>query len=470
MFVYSMADNVDEGRYAVKPDTDIIQPQTSADIPSDEATIRWCEPCCFEYNRRTKAVSYCPECNALFCQACNGAHAKLPTSWYHGVLSGSKMPVSNAVKPVKYPACEIHPGEHKKYHCVKHGTMICRICAKKKHDITCRITPISDICAEIGGSDVDNLKEDVHTTRELITDTILALDHTVHEIKLQNETLLSKLDDAFIKMKSKADNLCTEQCSIYSENQVFLSGVRDSLDNTLAKIDTVAKCTAAEHLFLHMQGIVERMHCLSKNVEESIREMRNVASTYSPNEILGSFALDLSSLGDVEATFKQTHYTSLPLPKTSFPRFQVNITRMNAKKLTSMDVKIPEDQFTCNIKGLTARNDGSLILSDFDNQKIKLISPDLLLTTCLTLPASPTDVCEVKNKIIVVPTNASTLHFMDISNPESIPVRFDKPLNLEYTVWACASYKDDLIVAAETEPTSVKLIDMSGQEKMVTIN
>ena len=65
----------------------------------------------------------------------------------------------------------------------------------------------------------------------------------------------------------------------------------------------------------------------------------------------------------------------------------------------------------------------------------------------------------------VVPTNAKTLHFIDISNPESIPVQFARPVNLEYTVWSCASYKDDLVVTAATKPRSVKLIDTFGKEK-----
>ena len=368
-----MTDNVDDGRYEIEPVSN-IQPRTSP----EEATTRWCEPCAYESDRRTEAVSYCPTCNALFCKACDDAHTRLPSSRHHEVIRGSEMPDSNADKPVKYPDCKIHPENHKDNYCATHGNIVCRLCAKKQHDKKCLIKSISDLCTEMGDCDIDNLKEDVNTVRDLVTDTTLTLDKNVNEIKLQNETLVqevdefrtnivSKLDDLFSEMKSRINEHCAQQCLKHLQNMSFLSDVTDSLDQTLAEIDKVAKYTVEEHLFLRMQEIIEKMYRLSKNVDESIKQMQIVHLSFSPNKALVSFASSLSSLGDVKT--EQMHSTSRPLPVANFPRLQLNIKPKSVKKLTSLNVKIPEDQYTCNIKGMAARNDGSLILPDYDNKR-----------------------------------------------------------------------------------------------------
>ena len=140
----------------------------------------------------------------------------------------------------------------------------------------------------------------------------------------------------------------------------------------------------------------------------------------------------------------------------------VDISHIVARKMSHMNITSPKDNDQPWVGGLAVTDNGTLLVGDFNIPTLKVFSQDTTLLSSVPLSDGCTDVTVTEDDIAVVSTRDKTLHFLDISNPPSPSVQ--RSISLSYTVWGITTYKDRLVVTADTTPPSVRMIDINGKE------
>ena len=120
------------------------------------------------------------------------------------------------------------------------------------------------------------------------------------------------------------------------------------------------------------------------------------------------------------------------------------------------------DDHDCDIWGLAVTSNGTLLLADYDNKTIKSVSPDNGVLSVLKMPCPPRTVTVLDYTTAVTNSYNKILYIIDISDPTALTIK--KEIQLRFRVIALAKYRSGLIVTCDTEPTSTKLIDLSGKE------
>ena len=141
---------------------------------------------------------------------------------------------------------------------------------------------------------------------------------------------------------------------------------------------------------------------------------------------------------------------------------RLDITQFKAEKSTSLDVKVDSDDHDCSIFDLAVTSNGTLLLADCANNTIKNVSPDNGVLSVLKMSSSALTVTALDATTAVASSDNKSLYIIDISDPTALAIK--KKIQLSFSVIFLAKYRSGLIVTCDTEPTSTKLIDLSGKE------
>ena len=134
-------------------------------------------------------------------------------------------------------------------------------------------------------------------------------------------------------------------------------------------------------------------------------------------------------------------------------------SEIKAQKHGSYNVKLDNDN-NCWITGMGITKDGRRLLTDFENMKIKLFSPDMTSLCSLSLSTRPGDIAITDDGEAVVSCFQENL-ILDISEKD---VKIKGKLKLPFIAAAIEPYKDKLLVASwNTSPRGAKLVDRDGQ-------
>ena len=174
-----------------------------------------------------------------------------------------------------------------------------------------------------------------------------------------------------------------------------------------------------------------------------------------------------------------------------------NIMKLHATKMPSLNAKTVDDERTCAISAMAITNDGTLILMDANNMKLKLFTKDDKLVTTLKLSNDPTSVAVINDARVVVSTrkwsdedqddgngsgdgddddeNDDTLEgpsgyeydelqFLDISNPASLSVQ--RTMSVDYSITGMTVCHGNLVISSykwnEDGPECVRMTDLNG--------
>ena len=464
---------------------------------STEYVDPWCDLCYDDTGDMVQAYGFCPECNVFICKTCHGNHRKWPTMKTHKILSRSKMPKSQAEKPVKYPVCSRHAGVVRDHYCIDHSRMICNECIKPTHQ-SCSVPPVSAICQSLGSSDIQQFETIVDTLKQSVLSTKSALESNVTEIENQKDDLIKQAKEERDKLISRAGELyentvsmvsdACEQKNAYITEQVrALDDIIQSLDETNTDINKTLNIKFDQNVFIRMQRIVEEVSGFREEIENMNKNIKKIILSFSPSSEISSFLSVSEYLGDVTEISSQLD-DNQSLPETVFPQASA-LTRMTGTsksqgdisqitdlrnvslaftdscliKLSSLDITLKQDKNECYTKGIAVTGKDVLLVSDRNNKSVKAFSPDNMLLSCLTLSASTCGISVINDQTAAVSTEDRKLHILNISNPANISI--DRSVSLGYCVFGVTHYKGNLIVTSCSVPKSVKMIDLTGREK-----
>ena len=132
--------------------------------------------------------------------------------------------------------------------------------------------------------------------------------------------------------------------------------------------------------------------------------------------------------------------------------------------MSSFDVKLIDDLDDCFICGLDVMLNGTIIIADYNNMKIKLFDGNSMEhLSSVRMLGEPSEVAvsaSIDNEAIVSLWHENQIAFLDLND---VYKPFTKEiLQLEYPVIAAIEYGDKIIAISHDIP-SVKLIDRTGR-------
>ena len=136
-----------------------------------------------------------------------------------------------------------------------------------------------------------------------------------------------------------------------------------------------------------------------------------------------------------------------------------DIQKLRVSKLSQLFVRDKSDEFKSNIYGMDIRN-GVLLIADFENKALKIVTLDNRLHTTMPFSNYPYDVAFINNTTGVITTGDQTIHFLDMTNPLNPSIQ--RSTKLGFDVAGLTVLGDNLIIVSWDEPPSIKMIDMEG--------
>ena len=137
--------------------------------------------------------------------------------------------------------------------------------------------------------------------------------------------------------------------------------------------------------------------------------------------------------------------------------------------LDPIKVAVHGDERVCLILGVDVTSDGNVLLLDRNNRKLKMFTQGGDYMASRKLPKNPEGLAVISDTKAAISTFNKIIGIVDITPHGGLALK--KTLQLDYSVWGIAGYRDHLIVTcspspnATQAPTSVRMIDLHGRVK-----
>ena len=139
--------------------------------------------------------------------------------------------------------------------------------------------------------------------------------------------------------------------------------------------------------------------------------------------------------------------------------------KFTVNKYNNPSVKLDDDKKDCWVTGMAVTHDGRLIVTDFENKKVKTFNTAMCFLTSLTLSFHPWAVALVDANEAVVSMSSKQLAFVDISDVSKMSIK--NILKFGFDIYGVQPYRDKFIVTSMTSGRlkipSVKMLGKSGQ-------
>ena len=391
----------------------------------DELVDPWCDPC-FNDGISQQAMSYCDKCVEFHCEHCFDSHRRFGATKHHKVLQGSRMPASQADKPVKHSLCGKHEGEAKDQYCYDHFVLICGVCSVRKHK-SCNVKSVQEACTIFNiaaeehkfSSDVEIFLQYVRNTDKSVQENLNNLDKETQNALKEAENIRDK---QIQQINRNFDDFSRKLSKLHKEQKTTLENCKSAVEQLIVDIQVITKklqklptvSNLDSKLFLELQTYSESI--LQYEDKITSLHLSRLSLNYDFNVSTGWLSESPSKLGDVSVRTSDFRCDT-QRPVIHYPFRREGESGQGASgssstggpvcpgiltRLGETQVNISGDSETCYITGLDVTVDGHLIVSDLSNEKVKLFSLDGELLSSLKLSERPRDVAVVDRSTAAV--------------------------------------------------------------------
>ncbi|XP_060601044.1 uncharacterized protein LOC132754122 [Ruditapes philippinarum] len=388
------------------------------DVLSDEIFDVLCSMC-KNKGKNTEGEKFCVDCKDYFCITCVQVHGQVPLCAGHKVLDKSqvKSGTSKGLPRAPTERCDRHSHKHIDMYFQNHDNVGCSTCMVVDH----------------------RLCKDTFYIPEFIQNNTYQVASSEIQTKLKNiaKTLAKQAD----KFKQDKQKLLERKAEILSTISKFRQEINDHLD----KLE---------------KSSIDEIEDKVKSLEDKqiAEDAANVANKYiedakfkSPVEGI-DFQPDRTIVTQLEQK-KTIGLLSEKLTKTTGPLFQI-------KGNQSYNVKVSTDKTSCNISSACCMDDGTIIIADNNNKKLKrLHSYNYTVTDDYDLPRSLWQVCMINNaQVAVTVSSQKEVHFISLERK----MKTTNKINTGFDCYGLAFANTNLYISDEY--TSVYMYTLSGRK------
>ncbi|XP_060561285.1 uncharacterized protein LOC132721053 [Ruditapes philippinarum] len=407
-----------------------------------------CTPC-FEDDIREQAVKYCPECQEFLCTGCTRHHGRQRMSRSHKLVD--KNEAKQGPHFAVQAKCLYHPDREIEMYCEEHDMVYCLKCIATHHRSCKGVTGLDDLSVSADQKrETERLKADIMNIRERLENTdkktktnLKSIEEQRNDVILQIEGLARGLVEHIQKLEREAlEGLDAEYFLVKGELEKNVSKLSKAIEeieqvrSQLQDVDSLDKIQQFVKTKLTQQNVNDAVKVFEKN------EAKGSQSLYlKENTELKSSVSSSTYLGSVQ---KITESKRLPKSRTYKVRSQKeeNIRMKNDKA----------NPFICDICQLP---DGTIILADNNNKRIKRLDVNYNIKDCLDLETRPRGISCTGNTEIAVKLYNSKVSFISVRSSLS-KVRDISVADEGY--WGMTYCAGELWISAKT----VNIYSMAG--------
>ena len=143
----------------------------------------------------------------------------------------------------------------------------------------------------------------------------------------------------------------------------------------------------------------------------------------------------------------------------------IHLEDLRASKVRSISARLSDDCKDCWITGIAILNDNILVITDFENKKVKLFSSRI---TSLCLQFRPMDITVIRDDQVAVSLSGRQIALVDVSGNDRPVLTLNQTLKVGFDVYGIAAYGDKLIITSISSTNlcykpAIKLIDTFGK-------
>ncbi|XP_060600979.1 uncharacterized protein LOC132754381 [Ruditapes philippinarum] len=429
--------------------------QIDTDILSDEIFDVLCSMCRNE-GRNTEGEKYCVDCHDYFCVSCVKVHSKVPVLAGHKVLDKSqvKSGTSKAIPRAPAERCDRHSHKHIDMYCKNHDNVGCSTCMAVDH----------------------RLCKDTFYIPEFIQNNTYQVESRDIQTKLKEITkTLEKQADRFKQDKQK---LLKRKAEILADIRKFRQEINDQLDkleeSSIDEIESKVNCLEdkIENSLKQLQAYKSRI----RSANDKLTSTNTSHSEVFVNVKMGEDAANVankymehakkkkSTIEDIEFQPDRTILTQLEQKKTigtlSEKPAKTADSLFQMKGNQSYNVKVKSDKDDCNIRSACCMEDGTIILTDYNNKKLKRLHRyNYTVTDFCDLPGGPWEVCMINNtQVAVTIPSKQEVHFISLERN----MKTTNKINTDFKCFGLAYVNNNLYFSDGV--TSVYMYTLSGRK------
>ncbi|XP_069124338.1 transcription intermediary factor 1-beta-like [Argopecten irradians] len=378
---------------------DLIQlKERSTDFP-------YCKPCQTKGNLTTPAKFWCKTMNINFCKNCKEQHHDILHSECD-ILDISEFDtcINQSKQEESVPKCHQH---EKKllWYCEKHNCLGCHVCMIKFHK-QCEFTITTKEYLEKlkSGAQLEDSKKILKKGADVLKSLMKDFDEQIQTLVQNQEFALKSITDLRKRIDEELDEC---QKAVTEELVTKYKGEKEKIEVSLRQCDRLMKGmlhtlkssikasadnNTMEAIMMYQRGQAEVESC-----QDMIKAMREpYTSVTIQHQVLKLGTQDDAMLGKIVIKKQRRRFPvdpgflTMPLPERQ------------VKEVRKFRIKIPEDQYDCIIFGVVYLPDGNVVLTDYNNNKLKLFTDEGQFLDQLTIPGNPCDICLVDNNTVAV--------------------------------------------------------------------
>ncbi|XP_053401617.1 uncharacterized protein LOC123549093 isoform X2 [Mercenaria mercenaria] len=353
---------------------------------SEEVFDICCSPCS-EADRVREGKQFCENCGSYFCDQCLRDHNKFAALRSHRIVDKSVVgPLQGGNTTVvgePTDRCVAHCGKIVDMFCKDHDEVCCEACVTIKHRSCSGLNHIKNVAKGITNS--MEFKDTKDSLEKVITKIKQEKDKRTNNLSSLNEkkdTILQDIDkyqdDIINRIKVLADASRKEVISKHAE-------LVKATESDAKELDTIG---------MLLEDITMKVDVTSENEAQIFTNVKNGKKAATDVE---SIVDELSSNWtekDLEYCF-DNEPADMVLDLKTFGRFPDKTD--TRPYLASIDkkcnVKVKSDSQLCDINCICILGDGTFVISDYRNDKLKRLGKNFEVTDSISLDGSPISLC-----------------------------------------------------------------------------
>ncbi|XP_052106593.1 uncharacterized protein LOC127739063 [Mytilus californianus] len=430
---------------------------------------------CHDDGISNSAVTWCTECEVLFCGDCEKPHSKSRLSKNHKTMSAVDYQKLPTFMQEISSQCRDHNKKFELY-CSFHACPCCVQCVTDKHQKCQDMKPLSDILQQVKSSasvqlfekDLNDVKENFDTAIKYLKTRISTINiqktKAVEEILYSRKTIddyLDKLEqDILNDLESKPSKLKSNMATLVQQMEQQVS----QINQMQSQFTKMTQHATELQMHIGLREIEKTTSQMAKYLEDLESGDNFIEKNLEVNisSALQSILQDVKSFGDINinstSSTLQIKAGRKDQAQHLVPKYP-RIEKMKPSLLTRL--KIPKDKKSLSIFACLILPDGKFILLDYNKRQVLLFSNDgIFIRKVVTFKYYTCDACFVRNNTVAVALRLENKTAMvDIEKNKII-----HKINLSHYCYGVASDGKSLIISSGSnggQCTTVNLNDMS---------
>ncbi|XP_071162050.1 uncharacterized protein [Mytilus edulis] len=418
------------------------------------------------------AVTWCTECEVLFCGDCEKPHRKSHLSKNHKTMSADDY----QKLPTFMQEVSSHCHDHKKkfeLYCSFHACPCCVQCVTDKHKMCQEMKPLSDILQQVKSSaSVQLFEKDLKDVKENIDTAIKYLQTRITTSNTQNTKVIEKIrymrksiDDYLNKLEQ---DLLNDLESKYSKLKSNMASLMQQMEQRASQINQMqsqfsetTQYTTELQRFIGLREIEKITSQTTKYIDDLESGDHFIEKNLEVNlsSALQSILQDVNSFGIININ---TTTSTLKMKAGRKDQAQNLIPKVpgveQIKPSLLTRLTISKDIKSLDIYACLILPDGKSIILDSNKKQLLLFRNDgIFIRKVVTFTGYPHDGCLVMNNRVAVALGLENQTVLvDVNRSKII-----QSIKLSHECFGVASDGKTLVVSSGGQCTTVNLSDMS---------